>query len=202
MVLVPGMGPRLLNVPHRHLSLVEQTTDSDGALALEIPVEGLGHPGCFCRINLKLYALRPIPERGHAARPLPLPTSASDLVPNAGGDHLPLELREAHEHVQGEPAHRIGRREILGDAHKSCLVAVELLHDLREVQQGPGEPVDLVDQDQVHQAPGDMVHELAEPRTIGISSGEPTVVVGFLTGHPPAACLAPDVIQAGFTLGV
>ena len=57
---------------------------------------------------------------------------------------LPLELRERQQHVQGEPAHRGGGIELLGDRHERHPVRIEQLDELGEVCQRAGQAVDLI----------------------------------------------------------
>src|SRR5262249_57877551 len=55
------------------------------------------------------------------------------LVANALGGDFPLELREREQHVQGEPAHRGGRVELLGHRNERHPVRIEQLDELGEV---------------------------------------------------------------------
>ena len=56
-----------------------------------------------------------IAERRHAADPQPLALGGGDLVANALGGDLPLELGKRQQHIQGQSPHRGGRIELLGD---------------------------------------------------------------------------------------
>jgi hypothetical protein len=50
------------------------------------------------------------------------------LVPRALGDDLALELRERQENVQGQPPHRNGRVQWLGDGDEVNSMPLEDIH--------------------------------------------------------------------------
>jgi tetratricopeptide (TPR) repeat protein len=55
-----------------------------------------------------------------------------------------------------EPSHRRRRVELLRDRDEGDAVAIEQLDDFRKIHQGPGQPVDLVDDDRLDPALGDI----------------------------------------------
>src|SRR5580704_18660493 len=63
---------------------------------------GLGlvdsYPSIFCVVT----------ERGHAANPQPLTLRRRNLIPDALGGDLTLELGKRQQYVQGQPTHRCG----------------------------------------------------------------------------------------------
>ena len=75
----------------------------------------------------------------------PPPLRGRDLVADALGGDLPLELGEGQEHVQGQPSHAGGGIEGLGDGHERDAVGVEQLDELGEVGERAGQAIDLVD---------------------------------------------------------
>ena len=54
----------------------------------------------------QLPVLDPVAERRAAAHPHALHAAGAELVADALGRHLPLELGEGEQHVEGQPAHR------------------------------------------------------------------------------------------------
>ncbi len=83
-------------------------------------------------------------------RPSTCPSfGGGDLVADALAGDLALELGEGQQDVEGQPAHRGGGIELLGDGDERDALRVEQLDDLGEVGQRAGQPVDLVDHDDV-----------------------------------------------------
>ena len=87
----------------------------------------------------------------HAAHPHALLAAGGNLVADALGRHLALELGEREQDVQRQPDHGRGRIEGLRDRDEGHTVAVEHFHQLGEIRQRAAEPVDLVDHDDVDQ---------------------------------------------------
>ena len=84
--------------------------------------------------------------QGHwPAHPDPFALGRCDLVSHPLSDHLPLELGEGQKDVEGQPAHAGGGVERLGDGDERHPMLVKELNQLGKVGQGPGQPVDLVD---------------------------------------------------------
>ncbi len=90
---------------------------------------------------------------------------------------LAFELGERQEHVEHQPAHRIGRIELLGDRDECDLVLVELGHKLGKVQQAAAESVDLVDHHAVDPAGFDVGHESSKRGALHVATRESTIVV-------------------------
>jgi hypothetical protein len=112
-----------------------------------------------------------------------------DLVPDAFCRDLPLELGEGQQDIEGEPSHRGGGVELLGDRDKRHLVPVEQLDHAGEVHQRPCQTVDLVDHDNVHLALGNVSQEKLEGRPLHGGTGDATIiVVSFISCQPSLAC--------------
>ena len=79
--------------------------------------------------------------------PHPLLLAGRELVADALGRQLALELGEGQQDVQQHPAHRIGGIELLRDRHERHAMPVEDLHQLGKVVEGAAQSVDLVDDD-------------------------------------------------------
>ena len=80
--------------------------------------------------------------------------------------------------------------------------AVEDLDQLGEVHQRPGQPVDLVDHDDVDQPLLDVGEQLLQRRPFQRAAGEAAVVVGVSDQRPALRALAGDVGLTGLALGV
>ena len=97
--------------------------------------------GPHARRLLRVHHQRPaigmhiVAEHRIAADPLALPPRRRHLVARPLRNHLPLELREAQQDVQRQPAQRCRGVELLRDGHKGGSVLVQHLHDLGEVEQ-------------------------------------------------------------------
>src|SRR5262249_22274176 len=97
-----------------HIALAKLEHQPVDAAEREIPSKDHTHPlGLLCHYG-ELAILEFVSQRHHSADPQPLALGGRHLVANALGGDLPLELREREQHVQGEPAHRGGRVELLG----------------------------------------------------------------------------------------
>jgi len=112
--------------------------------------EDLADERSFLGIGNELSVFEVVSQRHGAAHPYAFSLRGGNLVPNPFSSDLPFKLREGKQDVQGEPAH--GRRgvELLGNRDERYAMGVERLNDLGEVCQTPREPVDLVDDDDVH----------------------------------------------------
>ena len=96
----------------------------------------------------KLAILEFVAKRHHATDPEPFALGGGDLVADALGRDLALELGEGQQHVERQTPHRGGGVELLGDRDEGHTMGIEQLHQLGEVGQRAGEPVDLVDDDE------------------------------------------------------
>ena len=101
-----------------------------------------------------------IAERDRAADPDALALGGRDLVAHPLADHLALELGKGQQHVEGQPAHAGGGVERLGDRDEGHPMLVEQFDQLGEVGERAGQPVDLVDHDDVDLAGPDVGRRL------------------------------------------
>ncbi len=170
--------------------------DADEALEDHPHRRGLG------RVDHELSLVDPIAERRVAAHPHAAGPGCRELVPDPLADHLALELGEGEQHVEGQPAHRGGGVERLGDADEGDVVPIEHLDQPGEVHERAGEPVDLVDDDDVDAAQFDVGHETLQGRALQRAAGEAAVVVTVGNQQPALGLLAGDVGLAGLALGV
>ena len=72
---------------------------------------------------------------------------------------LAFELGEGQEHVQGQSSHAGRRVERLGDRDERHLMRVEQLDQLGKVRERAGQPVDLVDNDDVNPSSANVIKE-------------------------------------------
>ena len=128
-----------------HQQLVE-------AAEIEIAAEDQPHPLGLLLHDDELLVLAGIAQRHHAADPQAPLLGGGDLVANALGGDLALELGEGQQHVERQPAHGGGGVEGLGDRDERHLMGIEQLDQLGEVGQRAGQAIDLVDHDDVDPA--------------------------------------------------
>src|SRR5262249_18576339 len=96
-----------------HIALAKLEHQPVDAAEGEIPTKDRADPLGLLFDDGELAILEFISQRHHSADPKPLALGSRHLVANALGGDFPLELREREQHVQGEPAHRGGRVELL-----------------------------------------------------------------------------------------
>ena len=176
-----------------HATLAQVCHYQVEASKLEIAAEDVPHPVRLGFIDGDLAVFGVVANRSHAANPKTLPLRGRDLVADALGGDLALELGERQQHVEGQPSHRRGGVELLGHRDKRHAVPVEQLDQLGEVRQRTGQAVDLVDDDDVDLSGSDVGQQPLQGRAIGIAAGEATIVV-FGPDHGPAGMsLALDI---------
>ena len=127
------------------------------------------------------------------------PERGAYLVANAVSDHLPLELRERGEDVHDHAPGGVRCVELLRDGDESDLVLLQNAVNPREVAQGSGEPVDLVDDDYVDLFVPYVLDHLLERGAVRVAAREPAVAV-FLLEAPAVGGLAFDVRECGVAL--
>ena len=167
-------------------------------IALEDPPDQrrfVGHRGEGARLGA-------VADRDHAAHPQAPRLGGGDLVADALGGELALELAEGQEHVQGQLAHRAAGVEGLGDADEGHLRGLEDRDDAGEVGERPGQPVDLVDQDRVDPAGADVLEQPVQGRAVHRAAGEAAIVIAVGQGGPALVLLAEDIGGAGLALRV
>ena len=135
-------------------------------------------------IDDELLVLGVVAERHAAAGPFALLARGRDLVPDPLGGELPLELGKGQQHIEGQPAHRGGGVELLGDGDERDRSGVEHLDQLGEVGQRAGQAVDLVDHDHVDLAGLDILQQLLEGRAVEVAAGIGRVVIALGQGPP------------------
>jgi hypothetical protein len=104
------------------------------------------------------------------------------------------------EHVEGQPTHRGGSIELLGNRHKRHALRVEDLDHLCEVGQRSGQPVDFVHDHDIDQAMAYVFEQPLQGRPLHVPAGETAIIVGGLDQSPAFALLALDEGLAGFAL--
>ena len=109
--------------------------------------------------------------------PFPFPALGSDFVADPLADDLSLELGKRKQDVQSQPAHRVGRIELLGYRDEVNTIFIEGFHDPGEVHKRAAESIDFVDHHAIDLPAFDVFQESIESRSIEATARETTVVV-------------------------
>lgn len=157
---------------------------------------------CFALVDEQLAILDPISKRDWPAHRDTLLLGGRDLVADAFASDLTLELGERQQHVKREPTHAGGGVETLGDADEACFRLVEHLDDLGKVGKAAGQPVDLVEEDDVDLASFDIGEQPLKAGPLQIATREAAIIVAILHQHPAFVPLAERIGCAGLVLGV
>ena len=204
--LVHGLPPRAPSAhgaPLRHLARgVQLACDGERRAGLGEAVEDPAHERRLALDHHQPAVLDLVAERRPAAHPHALLARGRELVADALADDLALELGEAEQDVERQPAHRGRGVELLGDADEGHVVALEHVDQLGEVRQRAAEAVDLVDHDDVDQPGLDVAQQPLQRRPLQRAARDPAVVVVVGQRDPALALLAGDVGEPGLALGV
>ena len=176
--------------------------DGGGRAGLGEGLEDVPDLGGLGLVDDQLAVLHPVAERRPAAHPHALLAGGGELVANALADHLPLELGEGEQDVEGELAHRGGGAELLGDRDEGDALPVEHLHQLGEVHERAAEAVDLVDDDDVDRAGLDVGQQAAQCRPFQRAAREAAIIVAVGDEEPAFRLLAGDIGLARLALGI
>jgi len=106
------------------------------------------------------------------------PEASSQVFPFGKADEI---LGLNHPECTGTDVSPWDRVERLGDRHEAGACLVEHLHDLREVGKAAGQAVDLVGEDDVELAGGNVGHQPLHARALHIATREAAVVVSIKT---------------------
>src|SRR5690606_28972308 len=197
--VLAGPGDASLGAP---AARVQDIGRGDERLLLLVDAEELAYQDRLVLVDDELAAFHAVAERHAAADPFALLARGGHLVARSLGDHLALELGEAHEHVQREPAHRIRGGEVLRYADERHARLVEAMHHLREVEERTRQPIDLIDDYEIDLTGVDVLQELLKCGTLEIGAGEATVIVALGQERPSVMGTARDVLLAGLALGI
>ena len=133
---------------------------------------------------------------------MPLGLGRRNLVANAFAGDLALELGEAQEHVERQPAHAGGGVERLRYRHEADAPRIEPLDDPREVGEAAGQPVDLVDHHHIDKPRLDIAHQPLQRGALHGSAREPAIVIECWQRAPAFRCLALHISLACLALRV
>ena len=111
-------GTPFLSVRTHVVRCVEFSRDLHGRRGCHISLENHLHRFCRIRVNLEPLVFQGVSVRRGAARPHSALLGCVDLVADAVGGHLPLELREGHEDVEHHAPRRVGRVYLLRDGYE------------------------------------------------------------------------------------
>ena len=143
-----------------------------------------------------------IAEGQGTADPETLSLGGGDLVPDALGGDLPLELGKGQEHVERQPAHGGRGIELLGDRDKRHAVGIEQFDQLGEVRQRPSQTVDLVDDDDVDLPGADVVQQSLQVGAIGRPAGVSAIVIARSDQSPAGMGLTLYIGRGSIVLGI
>jgi len=135
-------------------------------------------------LMVELADVDPVAAGGRAAR---------DFIADALAGDLTLELREGQQHTQSHPTHAARRVERLGDGHEGDALGIEQLNELSEVCERAGEPIDLVDHDDIDHPRSNRCQEALQCRPLERAAGKPAVIKTFSDQTPALVGLAFDV---------
>ena len=115
---------------------------------------------------------------------LPLRRLAAILSRTRSDDSSRSNWAKDKKHVEGQPAHRRGGIELLGDGDERDRSGVKGLDQFGEVGERAGEAVDLVDHDHVDLAGLDIGQQLLQGRAVEVAAGIGGVVIVLGKGLP------------------
>src|SRR5216684_7290686 len=172
------------------------------AAELQIPPKDGPDPLSLLFNHDDLAVLGLISERGYAPDPQPLALGGCDLVADTLGGDLPLELGERQQDIERQPPHRGRGIELLGDRDEGHAMTIEQLHELSEVGQRAGQPIDLIDDNDVNLPGPDVSQQPLQRRPLGRAPGITAVIVSRPDQGPAGMRLTADVGLRGIVLGV
>lgn len=100
------------------------------------------------------------------------------------GNHLALELRKREQHVERQSPHAGRGVERLRDRDERNQMLVEKLDELGKIGERSGQPVDLVDHDDVDLAGSDLREKLLQGRAVQGGAGKRVVIVAPIDQAP------------------
>src|SRR6202023_1165462 len=174
--------------------------DPAHAAELTIKSEDAAYDLGLGRVDNERAFARVVAERHIAAHPHALLLRGGDLVTDPFTGDLPLELGKGQQHIEGQPPHRARGVELLGHRHERHALSVEDLDQPGKIGERAGEPVDLVDNDDVDPASLDVGEQALQCRPLHVATREPAIVVAGSGQYPALVALAADVGLAGFAL--
>jgi hypothetical protein len=172
------------------------------AAELGIAGEDVAHGDGVGFIDEQLALMDAVAERHGTTHPHALLLGRGDLVTDALARDLTLELGEAEQYVEREAAHAGGGVERLRHRYEAGTPGIEHVNDLGEVGERAGEPVDLVDDDDVDLAGGDVGQQPLEAGPVHVAAREAAIVLTHLDLRPAFVALAEDVGGTGLGLRI
>ena len=121
-----------------------------------------------------------------------------DLVADPFAGDLALELGKGQQHIEGQPPHRARRIEVLGDRDERGALCIEDLDQPSKIGQRAGQPVNLVDDDDIDPASPDVGKQALECRPLDVAAREPAIIIAGPGQYPALVTLAGDVGLARF----
>ena len=169
-----------------------------------IEAEKRSHHLGFNQIDHQFPPLRigvTVIAEGHGtSHPEALRLRGSDLVADALGGDLAFELCEGQQNVQRQPPHGRGSIEGLCHRDEGTALGIKPLDQTSEVDEGAGQPVDLVDNHHADPPGFDLDKKPLQGRAVERPAGEPPVIEAVRHQLPAFVPLAGEVGGTGFML--
>lgn len=136
VVLSSALGHTFLSRPlfGSPAASVEFLHHTDQAFVLHVEIEDRSNLLGFGLVEDEFRIDHIVPKRREASAPFSFTPRGCNLVTGPLRDDLSFELGEREQNVEHQPAHRVGRVELLRDRDEGDLVFVEFAHQLGEVQ--------------------------------------------------------------------
>src|SRR6266436_6517213 len=174
--------------------------DPAHAAELTIKSEDAANSLRLGRVDNERALARVIAEWHVAAHPHALLLRGANLVADPFAGDLALELSKGQQHIEGQPPHRARGIELLGHRDERHFLCVEDLDQPGKIGERAGQPVDLIDDDDVDPASLDVSEQALQSRSLHVATREPAIVVAGPRRCPALMALAADVGLAGFAL--
>src|SRR5690606_28307153 len=100
------------------------------------------------------------------------------------------------------PPHGSGGIERLGDANKASTCPVEYIDDPGKIGETAGEPVDLVEQNNIDPVCRYIGEQALQARALHIAAREPAIIVTLFHQHPAFVTLAQSIGRTSLILRI
>ena len=196
--------PLSISLPYllRTFSAISSRANCCRRSDLDEPLKDRAHQLGIGLVDDQLAIPDLVTQRRPAAHPHAPLAGGRELVADALANYLALELGKGQQHIQGQPAHRGGGIEGLRHGDEGDPVLVEHLDQPGKIHQRAGQPVDLVDHDDIDLAGLDVGQQPLERGALQGATGEAAIVIAVGDEDPSLGALAGDIGLAGLPLGI
>lgn len=141
-----------------------------------------------------------VAERRRAARPLAALLHRGNLVADAVGNHLALELCESQQDIQDKASHAVGGIERLGDRHERDTKPVENIDQADEIGQTARKSVNFVDYDDTDEPALDVGEQSLKARPMERAARLGEIIIARRQFDPALVLLRLDIGGANLAL--